>query len=79
MLLVTGAALLFLSWNDILGGLRDIVLAAVVVVVAVGLILAPFLWRLAYADPLVRSVQRNDSLRRGVITLSDLLEHVAIT
>ena len=46
VLLVTGAALLFLSWNDILGGLRDTVLAAVVVVVAVGLILAPFLWRL---------------------------------
>jgi signal transduction histidine kinase len=46
VLLVTGAALLFLSWNDILGGLRDIVLAAVVVVVAVSLILAPFLWRL---------------------------------
>jgi signal transduction histidine kinase len=40
-----GAALLFLSWNDI-GGLRDVVLAVVVVVVAVALILAPLLWRL---------------------------------
>ena len=46
MLLVVGAALLFLSSNDILGGLRDAALTAVVVVVAVGLILAPFLWRL---------------------------------
>jgi signal transduction histidine kinase len=46
VLLVMGAALLFLSSNDILGGVRDTVLAAVVVVVAVGLILAPFLWRL---------------------------------
>jgi signal transduction histidine kinase len=46
VLLVIGAALLFLSSNDILGGLRDAALTAVVVVVAVGLILAPFLWRL---------------------------------
>ena len=46
VLLVVGAALLFLSSNHILGGLRDAALTAVVVVVAVGLILAPFLWRL---------------------------------
>ena len=46
MLLVIGAALLFLSSNHILGGLRDAALTAVVVVVALGLILAPFLWRL---------------------------------
>jgi signal transduction histidine kinase len=46
ILLVLGAALLFLSSNDILGGLRDAALTAVVVVVAVALILAPFLWRL---------------------------------
>jgi signal transduction histidine kinase/phage shock protein PspC (stress-responsive transcriptional regulator) len=46
VLLVVGAALLFLSSNDILGGLRDAALTAVVVVVAVALILAPFLWRL---------------------------------
>jgi signal transduction histidine kinase/phage shock protein PspC (stress-responsive transcriptional regulator) len=46
VLLVIGAALLFLSSNDILGGLRDAALTAVVVVVAVALILAPFLWRL---------------------------------
>jgi signal transduction histidine kinase len=46
VLLVIGAALLFLSSNHILGGLRDAALTAVVVVVAVGLILAPFLWRL---------------------------------
>jgi len=47
VLLVIGAALLFLSSNHILGGLRDAALTAVVVVVALGLILAPFLWRLA--------------------------------
>jgi signal transduction histidine kinase/phage shock protein PspC (stress-responsive transcriptional regulator) len=46
VLFVLGAALLFLSSNDILGGLRDAALTTVVVVVAVGLILAPFLWRL---------------------------------
>jgi signal transduction histidine kinase len=46
VLLVLGAALLFLSLNDILGGLRDAALTTVVAVVAVGLILAPFLWRL---------------------------------
>jgi signal transduction histidine kinase/phage shock protein PspC (stress-responsive transcriptional regulator) len=47
VLLVIGAALLFLSSNHILGGLRDAALTTVVVVVALGLILAPFLWRLA--------------------------------
>jgi signal transduction histidine kinase len=46
VLLVVGAALLFLSSNHILGGLRDAALTGVVVVVAIGLILAPFLWRL---------------------------------
>jgi signal transduction histidine kinase len=46
VLLVLGAALLFLSSNDIFGGVRDAALTAVVVVVAVALILAPFLWRL---------------------------------
>jgi signal transduction histidine kinase len=46
VLLVIGAALLFLSSNHILGGLRDTALTAVVVVVALSLILAPFLWRL---------------------------------
>jgi phage shock protein PspC (stress-responsive transcriptional regulator) len=46
VLLVIGAALLFLSSNHILGGVRDAALTAVVVIVALGLILAPFLWRL---------------------------------
>ena len=46
VLLVVGAALLFLSSNHILGGLRDAALTAVVVVVSLALILAPFLWRL---------------------------------
>ena len=46
VLLVIGAGLLFLSSNHILGGLRDAALTTVVVVVALALILAPFLWRL---------------------------------
>src|SRR3954470_8146429 len=46
VLLVIGAALLFLSSNHILGGLRDAALTVVVVVVALALVLAPFLWRL---------------------------------
>src|SRR6478736_8717111 len=45
VLLVVGAALLFLSSNHVLGGVRDAALTAVVVIVALGLILAPFLWR----------------------------------
>jgi signal transduction histidine kinase len=44
--LVIGAALLFLSSNNVLSGVRDAALTTVVVVVAIGLILAPFLWRL---------------------------------
>jgi signal transduction histidine kinase len=46
VLLVIGAGLLVLSSNHIFGGLRDAALTAVVVIVAVALILAPFLWRL---------------------------------
>jgi len=45
VLLVLGAALLFLSSNNVLSGIRDAALTTVVVVVAIGLILAPFLWR----------------------------------
>src|SRR4051812_22164817 len=45
VLLVVGAALLFLSSNDVFGGVRDAALTTVVVVVALALILAPFLWR----------------------------------
>jgi phage shock protein PspC (stress-responsive transcriptional regulator)/signal transduction histidine kinase len=44
--LVVGAALLFLSSNDALGAARDAALTVVVVLVALALILAPFLWRL---------------------------------
>ena len=44
--LVFGAALLFLSANDVLGQARDVVLAIVRRGVALALILAPFLWRL---------------------------------
>jgi len=46
VLLVVGAALLFLSSNHVLGGVRDAALTGVVVLVALALILAPFLWRL---------------------------------
>jgi signal transduction histidine kinase len=46
VLLVIGAALLFLSSNNVLSGVRDAALTVVVVVVAIALILAPFLWRL---------------------------------
>ena len=46
VLLVLGAALLFLTSNHIFGGVRDAALTIVVAVVALGLILAPFLWRL---------------------------------
>src|SRR5215208_2010399 len=45
ILLVIGAALLFLPSNDVFGGLRDAAITTVVVVVALSLILAPFLWR----------------------------------
>lgn len=44
--LVIGAALLFLSANGALGEARDVVLAIIAVVLAVALILAPFLWRM---------------------------------
>ncbi len=44
--LVIGAALLFLSANDALGGVRDVAFAAIVAVLALALILAPFLWRM---------------------------------
>jgi signal transduction histidine kinase/phage shock protein PspC (stress-responsive transcriptional regulator) len=46
VLLVIGAALLFLSSNNILGGLRDAAFTTLAVLVALALILAPFLWRL---------------------------------
>jgi signal transduction histidine kinase len=44
--LVIGAGLLFLSSNNALGAARNAVLIAVVVIVALGLVLAPFLWQL---------------------------------
>ncbi|HEX8103579.1 MAG TPA: PspC domain-containing protein [Solirubrobacteraceae bacterium] len=44
--LVVGAGLLFLQYNGALGALRDVVLAAVVIVTSLALIGAPFLWRL---------------------------------
>jgi len=44
--LVVGAVLLFLSANDALGATREAVLVALGVLVALALVLAPFLWRL---------------------------------
>jgi signal transduction histidine kinase len=44
--LVLGAALLFLSANDALGAARDAAITAVVAIVALALILLPFIWRL---------------------------------
>jgi signal transduction histidine kinase/phage shock protein PspC (stress-responsive transcriptional regulator) len=44
--LIVGAALLFLYANGLLSGLGDFTLTVVVVIAAVGLILAPFWWRL---------------------------------
>jgi len=44
--LVLGAGLFFLQANGALGALRDVLLAVVVVLIAVGLILAPWWWRL---------------------------------
>jgi signal transduction histidine kinase/phage shock protein PspC (stress-responsive transcriptional regulator) len=65
VLLVIGAGLLVLSSNHIFGGLRDAALTAVVVVVAVAMIIAPFLWRLgrnlaAERAERVRSQERAD-------------------
>ena len=45
--LIVGAGLLFLYANGALSGLGDVALTALVVIVALGLILAPFWWRLA--------------------------------
>lgn len=53
--LVAGAALLFLSSNDALGGARDAAFTAIVSIVALALILAPFIWRLG----------RNLAIERG--------------
>jgi signal transduction histidine kinase len=63
VLFVIGAALLFLSSNNVLGGLRDAAVSTVVIVVAVALILAPFLWRLgrnlaAEREERIRSQER---------------------
>lgn len=49
MLFVIGAGLLVLSSNHIFGGVRDAALTAVVVIVAVAMILAPFLWRFGHS------------------------------
>jgi signal transduction histidine kinase/phage shock protein PspC (stress-responsive transcriptional regulator) len=44
--LVVGAALLFLALNDAAAALGETALTAFVVAIAIGLVLAPFLWRL---------------------------------
>ena len=53
--LVIGAALLFLSSNDALGAARNVAITAVVVLVALALVLAPFLWRLGRSLALERA------------------------
>jgi phage shock protein PspC (stress-responsive transcriptional regulator) len=57
--LVVGAGLLFLQANGALSGARDFVLAIVVVVLGLGLILAPFWLRLARG----LSEERNERIR----------------
>jgi len=47
--LIVGAGLLFLYANGALSGLGDVALTALVAIVALGLILAPFWWRLGNA------------------------------
>ena len=63
--LVLGAALLFLSQNDALGGARDAAFTAIVSILALALILAPFIWRLgrnlaAERAERIRSQERAD-------------------
>jgi signal transduction histidine kinase/phage shock protein PspC (stress-responsive transcriptional regulator) len=60
--LVIGAALLFLSANDALGAARDVALAVVVAILALALILAPFLWRLGrnLADERTRRIRSQE-------------------
>jgi signal transduction histidine kinase len=57
--LVVGAALLFLQANDALGPARDVVLAVVVVAIGLGLILAPWWWRLVRT----LAVERGERIR----------------
>ena len=71
-LLVVGAALLFLSSNHVLGGVRDAALTAVVVLVALALILAPFLWRLGRNLAAERAARiRSEELAQGAAHLHD--------
>ena len=63
--LVLGAALLFLTGNDALGAARDATFTAVVTILAFGLILAPFIWRLgrnlaAERSERIRSQERSE-------------------
>ena len=65
VMLVVGAALLFLTQNDALGGARDAAFTAIVAILALALVLAPFIWRLgrnlaAERAERIRSQERAD-------------------
>ena len=64
--LVVGAAILFLQANDVLGPARDVVLAVVVILIGLGLILAPWWLRLARTLAAERSARIRSQERAEV-------------
>ena len=68
--LVIGAGIVFLQLNDALGTARDVLLAALVVIVALALILAPWWWRL------VRSLAEERAERIRSQERADLAAHL---
>ena len=80
VLLVMGAALLFLMTNDFLGGVRDAAVTAVVVLVAIALVLAPFLWRLGrnLAAERTERVRSQERARVGAHLHDSVLQTLAL-